>query len=178
MRLKRITSSDTPDTQRLIALHRDTFPEYKRFYESPLLANLIGNACSMHFNALYENDELAGFFIYWDLEDSFYIHFIAVFPEMRNRKIGQQVLDWVAHNLHKPVFLESEIPYDEMTTRRLNFYKRNGFLELANDPDILSEVRRGDHPLWFMGTRPVEGLDKYLIKIRDHVYYATGEQVE
>ncbi|MDR2010892.1 MAG: GNAT family N-acetyltransferase [Bacteroidales bacterium] len=175
MKLRRITCSNDSEAQKLIDLHNDIFPEYERFYKTTLWANLIDNARFMHFNAIYENDELAGFFIYWDLEDAYYIHFIAVRPEMRNRKIGQQVLDWTAANLHKPVFLESEIPYDEITTRRLNFYKRNGFSELANDPEILSEVREGGHPLWFMGTQPVENLEDYLIKVRDKVYYATGE---
>ncbi|NDV82240.1 GNAT family N-acetyltransferase [Bacteroides sp. 51] len=175
MKLKRITNSNNEEAQRLIALHSETFPEYERFQEIPLLANLIDNAQPMQFNGIYEDDELAGFFIYWDLEDSYYIHFIAVFPEMRNHKIGQKVLDWVSENLHHPVFLESEIPYNEITARRLNFYKRNGFKELANDPAILSDVREGGHPLWFMGTQEVDDLTPYLIKIRDGVYYATGE---
>ncbi|MDR2084670.1 MAG: GNAT family N-acetyltransferase [Bacteroidales bacterium] len=175
MKLKRITNSKNPESKTLINLHNDIFPEYERFYKTHLWANLIDNASFMHFNAIYENDELAGFFIYWDLEDAYYIHFIAVRSEMRNRKIGQQILDWVSANLHKPVFLESEIPYDEMTSRRLSFYKRNGFSELANDPKILSEVRKGGHPLWFMGTQKVNNLDDYLIKVRENVYYATGE---
>ena len=175
MKLKRITSSNNEEAQRLIALHSETFPEYERFRETSLLANLIDNAESMHFNGIREDGESVGFFIYWDLEDSYYIHFIAVFPEMRNRKIGQKVLDWVSENLHLPVFLESEIPFDEITARRLNFYKRNGFRELANDPEILSEDRRGGHPLWLMGTQKVDDLNRYLVKIKERVYYATGE---
>lgn len=175
MELKRITNSNDPVAQKLIALHSETFPEYPRFQETPLLANLIDNTKPMHFNAVYENDELAGFFMYWDLDDSYYIHFISVFPEMRNRKIGQKLLDWVSENLHRPVFLESEIPHNEITERRLNFYKRNGFRELANDPDILAEDRRGSHTLWFMGTQPITGLDNYLYKIKEMVYYSTGE---
>jgi len=175
MILKRITSSNNEDAQRLIALHSETFPEYERFQETPLLANLIDNEEDMQFNGIYEDDELAGFFIYWDLGDSYYIHFITVFPEMRNKKIGQKVLDWVSKNLHRPVFLESEIPYDEITDRRLNFYKRNSFTELANDPEILAEVRRGGHPLWLMGTQKVDDLSSYLIKIKEQVYFATGE---
>ena len=175
MKLKHITNSNNEEVQQLIALHRETFPEYERFQEKPLLANLIDNAQPMQFNGIYEDETLVGFFIYWDLEDSYYIHFIAVFPEMRNRKIGQKILDWVSENLHHPVFLESEIPYDEITTRRLNFYKRNGFKELANDPAILADVRRGGHELWLMGTQEVDDLAPYLVKIRDEVYYATGE---
>ncbi|WP_295936355.1 GNAT family N-acetyltransferase [uncultured Alistipes sp.] len=175
MELKRITDSTEPEAGALIALHRETFPEYERFQETPLMANMIDNACAMHFNAVYEDDLLAGFFIYWDLVDCYYIHFIAVFPEMRNRKTGQKILDWVCANLDKPVFLESEIPYDEITARRLGFYKRNGFVELAADPAVLADVRLGGHPLWLMCTRQIGELDSFLVKIRDNVYYATGE---
>ncbi|MCC8146327.1 MAG: GNAT family N-acetyltransferase [Bacteroidales bacterium] len=175
MKLKRITNSNNEDAQRLITLHSETFPEYERFREKPLLSNLIDNAQSMHFNGIYEDNKLAGFFIYWDLEDSYYIHFITVFPEMRNRKIGQKVLNWVSENFRLPVFLESEIPYDAITARRLNFYKRNGFKELANDPDFLADVRRGGHPLWLMGTQEIDDLKHYLLKIKEQVYYATGE---
>lgn len=175
MKLKRITNSNDPHAQELIALHSETFPEYERFQETPLLENLIDNAPSMRFNSIYEGEDLAGFFIYWDLEDCYYIHFIAVFPHMRNHKTGQKVLTWVSENLYLPVFLESEVPYDEMTTRRLNFYKRNGFKELANDPEILAEDRRGGHPLWFMGTQFVDNLAYFLRKVKEQVYYATGE---
>ncbi len=178
MQLKRITDSSTPESQKLIALHAETFPEYERFTETPLLANLIDNAQYMHFKAIYENNELAGFIIYWELEACYYIHFIAVFPGMRNKKIGQKVLDWVSANLHHPVFLETEIPYDEMTTRRYKFYKRNGFTALANNPTILAEDRRGGHPLWFMGTLAVDNLDKYLRRVREQVYDASGEKMD
>lgn len=63
-------------------------------------------------------------------------------------------------------------PFDEITARRLDFYKRNGFKELAEDPEILSSNRKGGHPQCLMGTRPVADLDAYLKEIRDIVYYA------
>lgn len=175
MELCRITNSSGPEAQKLITLHNNIFPEYERFYQTPLWSYLIDNEKAMYFNSVFENDELAGFFIYWDLKDAYYIHFIAIYPEMRNREIGQQILNWVTSNLHKPVFLESEIPYNEITTRRLNFYKRNGFKELANDPKPLSEIRGGGHPLWFMGNEEIIELDNYLIKIKEKVYCANGE---
>lgn len=175
MELKRIADSRDPEVEKLVALHRETFPEYERFRDTPLLVNMIDNERSMFFNAVYEGGALAGFFIYWNLGDCYYIHFISIFPEMRNKKIGQQILDWVSVNLHQPVFLESEIPFDDITARRVGFYKRNGFLELADDPKTLAEDRRGGHPLWFMGNRPVEDLESYLLKVKESVYYATGE---
>lgn len=175
MELKRIMDSSHPDVEALVELHSQEFSEYERFRGTRLMHNLIDGAHQMYFHSVYENDQLAGFFIYWDLEDAYYIHFIAVFPEMRNHKIGQKILDWVAENLKRPVFLEVDIPFDEITQRRLHFYKRNGFVEVANDPHTLSSIRMGEHPLWLMGTSPVDNLESYLVKIRDIVYYGTGE---
>lgn len=174
MILTRITDSKHADVEALVALHRAEFSEYERFQHTRLLYNLIDGAQNMYFHSVFEDDKLAGFFIYWDLDDAYYIHFIAIFPEMRNHKIGQKILDWVAGNLHKPVFLEVDIPFDEITQRRLGFYKRNGFAEIANDPHTLSSVRMGEHPLWLMSTVPVDNLESYLIKIRDIVYYGTS----
>lgn len=175
MKLNRITDHTYPDVRTLIELHSKTFPEYERFQGTNLLANLIDGAHNMYFHSVHEKDKLAGFFIYWDLDDSYYIHFIAIFPEMRNHRIGQHILDWVADNLKKPAFLEVEIPFDEITERRFNFYKRNGFTEIANDPHTLSSVRMGDHPVWLMASKTVDNLENYLVKIRDIVYYGTGE---
>lgn len=109
-------------------------------------------------------DTLAVFFLYWDLGTAYYIHFIAVYPEMRNNKIGQQILAWVSANLFLPVFLESEVPYDEITSRRLEFYKRNDFHEIAKDPVILASNRKGGHPQYLMATQTVENLETYLTK--------------
>lgn len=172
MKLRRIIHSGDTEVYGLSVLHGETFPEYPR-YTQTLWMDFIDNYPAMHFNAIYENEQLAGLFVYWDLQDAYYIHFITVFPQMRNQKIGQQVLDWIGKHLHKPVFLESEVPYDKITTRRLNFYERNGFRALANDPIILSAERDGEeHPLCLMGTQEVEDLDRYLTKIKETVYYA------
>lgn len=170
--VKRIIDSGTPEAQRLIALHGETFPQYERFRGTSLLAKLIDNVPVMYFNAVYKDDVLAGFFNYWDLGNAYYIHFIAVYPALRNRKIGQQILSWIVANLHRPVFLESEVPFDEITARRLDFYKRNGFRELAENPEILSSNRKGGHPQCFMSTQPVADLDSHLSQIRDMVYHA------
>lgn len=174
MELKRIADSRTPDAEKLIALHRETFPEYERFCDTPLMANMIDHERSMYFNAVYEKGELAGLFVYWDLGDSYYIHFIAVYPEKRNHKIGQHILDWVGEHLHRPVFLEAEIPYDAITARRLCFYKRNGFLELAETPEPSRITAVAGIPV--VHGNPGRGkLRNHLTQVRERVYYATGE---
>ena len=60
----------------------------------------------MYFNAIECDGELSGMFVYWDIGDFYYLEHLAVFPEMRNKKIGQQVLDYVAEHLKGVRLLE------------------------------------------------------------------------
>ena len=63
------------------------------------LKRMIENHAPMYFNAIECDGELSGMFVYWDMGDFYYLEHLAVFPEMRNKKIGQQVLDYVAEHL-------------------------------------------------------------------------------
>lgn len=175
MKLKRFVNSRDEEVVKLIALYQEVFPESERFRDDQILLNLIDNNQSLHFKAIYEDDELAGLFMYWTLEKLHYIHFLAVYPEMRNRKIGKKVLDWIAENFKQPVFLEADDPEDEISTRRIHFYERNGYQVLAKNPEILYEARERSCKLWLMGNTPVEYLDDYIRTIRDVIYKASGE---
>lgn len=175
MKLKRITNSKDDDAVKLIALHEDVFPETERYRDTQILINLIDKNESVHFNAIYEEDKLAGLFLYWDLGGFYYIHFLAVYSEMRNRQIGKQVLDWVAANLKKPVFLEVEAPADDLQTRRLHFYERNGYRVVARNPELLYEARERSSILWMMANQQVEHPENYIQTIKDIVYDASVE---
>lgn len=175
MELKRIVNSQDGEVIKLIALYQVAFPESERFSDDQILLNLIDNNRFLHFNAIYEDEELAGLFMYWALEELYYVHFLAVYPEMRNRKIGKKVLDWIAENFKKPVFLEVDDPKDEICVRRINFYERNGYQVLAKNPELLYKARERSCKLWLMGNRPVEALGDYIRTIREVVYRASGE---
>lgn len=175
MELKRITNSKDNDAVKLIALYEETFPESERYRDTQILRNLIDRNEHVHFNAIYEDNELAGLFLYWDLNGFYYIHFLVVYPEMRNKKIGEKVLDWVADNIKQPILLEAEAPEDDFSTRRIDFYERNGYHALAKNPIVLYDARERSSILWLMGNQPVENLDDYIKTLKDVVYEATGE---
>lgn len=175
MQLKRIVNSQDGEVIKLIALYQVAFPATERFSDDQILLNLIDNNRLLHFNAIYEDDELAGLFMYWALEELYYVHYLAVYPEMRNRKIGKKVLDWIAENLKKPVFLEVDDPENEMSAKQINFYQRNGYQVLAKNPEILYKARERSCKLWLMGNQPVEALEDYIHTIREVVYQASGE---
>ena len=98
MQLIRITDSDDAFLKRLISLYEESFPlEERRPVEQ--LKRLIKSADSMHFNAVVLDGELCGLFVFWDFETFYYLEHFAIYPHLRNKKIGQQVLDYVAKNL-------------------------------------------------------------------------------
>lgn len=175
MKIKRLINSRDEEVVKLMILYQESFPESERFRDDQVLLNLIDNNPLLHFNAIYEEDELAGLFMYWTLEELHYIHFLAVYPKMRNRKIGKKVLDWIAENLKQPVFLEADAPEDEMSARRIHFYERNGYRVLSKNPEILYEARERSCKLWLMGNQSVESLDDYIQTLKEVVYKASGE---
>lgn len=94
---------------------------------------------------------------------------------MRNRKIGQQVLDWVKEHLKGVRILEVEPAETEIACRRINYYQRNGYVVL--DKAYLQPAYRkegGEFPLWIMGnevSQPAEVLKEQIQTIKEKVYW-------
>ncbi len=72
-------------------------------------------------------DELIGIMAVWDFEEFLYIEHFAIREKSRNLGVGAEFLKQVIYEAEKPVILEVEPPEDEVKSRRIGFYKRNGF---------------------------------------------------
>lgn len=150
IQLRRITDPGDKDLQQLMQLYEEAFPETER-RNLEQLKHLVADKKEMIFNAIESEGVLAGFFVYWDFTDFYYLEYLAVYPEMRNQKIGQQLLQYVAEHLKGIRFLEVEPPVDEMTTRRVNYYRRNGYEVVDKgyyQPSY--DGRKPGLPLWIM----------------------------
>jgi len=169
--LTRITDSAHPLFQSLKALYTEAFPREER-REIPQLEKMLTTAASMYFNAVECDGVLAGLFVYWNFEDFYYLEHLAVFREMRNHKIGQQVLDWVAEQLPGIRLLEVEPAVEEIAIRRIHYYERNGYVIL--DKDYLQppyDGKRAPFPLWIMGNRVgTPALNDYVETIKQKAY--------
>lgn len=77
--------------------------------------------------AKFDGKTLVGFLATWNFGTQAFIEHFAVSPEFRNNGEGSRMLAETIAILGVPVCLEVEKPEDELTTRRINFYKRNGF---------------------------------------------------
>lgn len=169
--LNRITHSDDPLFNRLMSLYTEAFPPDER-REISLLGKMLADEPAMYFNAIYCDDELAGLFVYWELGCFYYLEHLAVFPEMRNKKIGQQVLDWMAIHLKGLRLLEAEPAEEEMAVRRVRYYERNGYHVL--DKDYIQpayDASKESCHLWIMGNQTaVPDLKEHIRTIAERVY--------
>ncbi|MGI6717933.1 MAG: GNAT family N-acetyltransferase [Bacteroidales bacterium] len=83
------------------------------------------------YSYINESDkDLLGLFFTWEFENFSYIEYFAVNSNFRNQGIGSKILnEQIKEHKNKPLILEITPVSDEISKRRLDFYKRNGFLE-------------------------------------------------
>ena len=96
-------------------------------------------------NVVILNDKPIGLITYWDMENFYYIEHFAIDEKNRNKGYGQEVLNILKKTLKAPIVLEAEVPNDEISQRRINFYQRQGFI-LHNIHYLQPPYRKGD--LW------------------------------
>ena len=170
--LKRIINNTDPQLQELIDLYIETFPEDER-REIEQLHRLIESSPEMHLCAIVSEGETAGLFIYWNFGNFFYLEHLAVHPSMRNRKIGQLLLEHVDKTLPGVRLLEVEPKEDgEMAARRIGFYERNGYHILYKDY-IQPSYKDGKDTLslWIMGNQSTDHLEEKIQIIKEKAYY-------
>ena len=174
VKLKRITRSENEVFKQLTELYIEAFPVEER-RELKQLKAMLADEPDMYFNAVECEGQLAGLFVYWDFGTFYYLEHLAVFTEMRNKKIGQQILDWVKEHLQGTRLLEVEPAETEMSIRRIHYYERNGYKILDKQYLQPSYTLGGSaFPLWIMGNETPgspDVLQQQLQLIKDKVYY-------
>ena len=102
--------------------------------------------------ALFEEPEYriyympAGFLAVWEFESFIYIEHFAVDPALRNSGTGSAMLQELVKQYQKPICLEVDLPEDELTSRRIGFYERNGFV-FNEYPYIQPPISKGKSPV-------------------------------
>lgn len=112
-------------------LYINAFPEDERRCkdaQTEVFNNPLYNA-----ESIMHKDKWAGFLTWWDLSDMVYIEYFAVDSCFRNNGLGGKFLRSFLSKTSKCVVLEVEPPTDELTVKRVDFYKRLGFMLLEGD---------------------------------------------
>lgn len=128
--MKRIKIDDTNDRLFVWAwnLYKKSFPPEER-RQLQVQRSAMATAKQYIFEVIIDdNSAPIGLFLWWKFEDMRYIEHFAIAPEFRNQGYGKEIMASFITESNSPVALEVEIPSDEIKTRRINFYKRLGFI--------------------------------------------------
>jgi ribosomal protein S18 acetylase RimI-like enzyme len=117
--------SSEPEFEAVKRLYLSAFPPEERREYNELIQQLYIEECAV--NLIIAGEKTAGFCIVWDFNDFVYLEHFAIEPELRGLGIGEETLSLIRRNFNKPVILETEHPLDEISNRRIEFYRRNGF---------------------------------------------------
>ncbi|EDR24074.1 hypothetical protein, conserved [Entamoeba dispar SAW760] len=104
-----------------------------------------------------------------------FIEHIAISPEFRGEKIGQQVIEHLFKTIGGLWILEVEPTEDEVHHRLRKWYYRNGFSIIDKNYKQPSYSFGGQSiPLWIMATQPLSNkvLSTFISVLKHNVYEA------
>lgn len=113
------------------SIYINSFPIDER-RESDQLEALQGSP-GYTFYAIKKDSMLCGILEKWSFSHFYFIEHIAIIPVMQNKGIGSFVLSNMLKRSDKPVILEAEVPFDEVSEKRIDFYMMAGFTVLNID---------------------------------------------
>ncbi len=125
---------------------KDSFPKSERRTKEAFYSLFKNESCYFAVSLL-KNDEVVCFFTIWKLKNFYFGDHFATRADMRNLKLGSILLNYVKETLDMPFVIEVEPDENELTHRRIEFYKRHGFV--LNDFDyFLPPMMKGCKPLF------------------------------
>lgn len=167
--LKLIKSTDPlyPQAERLFI---GAFPANERRNLKAQRDNTDNNPLFRYYAIVMDN-EFAGILTAWDFSTFRYIEHFAIVPEKRSAGIGAKALRQFIEMCVSPIVLEVEIPLDDMSVRRIDFYRRQGLSLWENIDYYQPPYHEGDGilPMRLMTT---DGLDheRDFEKVKCHLY--------
>lgn len=167
--IKQVKTDDEANYTFVEALLHTAFPREER-RDSVQQRDYSDNNPLFFNNIILEADKPIGMISYWKLEGFFYIEHFAIDPNLRNGGYGKLVLEAIKEKLQSPIVLEVEEPTDEMSTRRIHFYQRLGFI-LHENPYMQPPYRKGDSglPMHLMSYGNID-MTKDFEKVKNSIY--------
>lgn len=125
--LERIRFPGHVHFEEAMALCQEAFPPAERRDRDALLKIL--DEPLLNFCAAMEGERVVGLAVYWCFSRFVFVEQLAVLPGERRSGRGSGILKAIqAHGF--PLLLEVEIPHDDASRGRIDFYTRNGFIPL------------------------------------------------
>lgn len=123
----KVLIAGSPECQFVQNLYESAFPCDERRDFGDLLTLLRENE-AFRAEVICDNEKPVGMLTYWTWKDWRYIEHFAIDKTCRGQGVGAAVLHSFVTSDNTPVVLEVEIPIDEMSVRRVGFYRRLGFI--------------------------------------------------
>lgn len=167
--IKKITTKDKTNYSFVENLMHTAFPEQER-RDTPQQREYSDNNPLFSNNVILEEGKPIGMISFWNMGDFYYIEHFAIDPTLRNGGYGKRVLESIKELLHNPIVLEVEEPTDEISTRRIGFYKRLGFI-LNEKTYVQPPYRKGDTelPMFLMTYGPID-MENEFERIKNTIY--------
>jgi len=114
------------DFDSFFKLMSESFPSIeRRSYEDQ--KKLIGEDLYNIIVNKDKDDNVIAFIASWEFGDFNFVEHFAVYSKMRGNGMGTSMLKDYLNRCNKPIFLEVELPKNDISIRRIGFYKRLGF---------------------------------------------------
>lgn len=117
-----------------------------------------------------EGESITGVTAVWELDGFLFIEYLAVNAKERNKGSGSHILHELCRLYNCPLCLEVEPPESDITKRRIEFYRRNGFYlnSYPYEQPAYSETQSAV-PLMIMTSHSVITEEQF-IKMRKEIY--------
>ena len=126
MQIIRISDIHHPRFGEVWHLYQNSFPVCEqRTLDHQITAF---KADRFHLDVYLDGETLVGFIGYWDFDDYLYIEHYAINSDLRGGGWGSRILEALQKTAGKTIILEIDEVVDEISTRRLRFYQRLGFV--------------------------------------------------
>lgn len=165
------SASDPMDAEkqnRLLSLMNSAFPDTERRTDKG--QRMLFSHPLYRVHTLEEDGKILAFMAAWALPGLTFFEHFAVDPSLRNQGVGGRFLDELLSRAEKPAVLEVELPEEELSRRRVGFYRRHGMH--LNERDYAQlPLRPGDSstPMFLMSW-PDMLSDEEFVRIRKEIY--------
>ncbi len=159
----------TTQFDKVFELMQNSFPEneYRGYDEQK---KLLKNPLYKIWTQANENGDIIAFMAFWSFNDFIFVEHLAVSQLYRGKGLGTKMIQKITKNFSKPIILEIEVPCDEFSIKRLNFYERLGFK--PNDYKYCQlPLRKNDAVIeMIIMSYPKELSNKEFEKIKSEIY--------
>lgn len=100
-------------------------PEEKRPHKQHI--QLMKKNNLYHFYTAMEEQTVIGIIILWKLQKFIFLDYLATLPNVRNKGYGKRIVEQLKKLVDNTIILEVELPDNDLTKRRIDFYTRLGF---------------------------------------------------